>query len=74
MPKFMWLLRDFTLELRDNKGKQISPSQYLEDCLSSDPSSLTGKSYQSEAKKIKNEIVKIFKDRECFTLVRPAEE
>lgn len=29
MPKFMWLLRDFMLKLEDDRGKRISPSQYL---------------------------------------------
>ena len=32
-PKFMWLLRDFTLELLDSKGKQITAGQYLENAL-----------------------------------------
>ena len=33
MPKFMWLLRDFMLKLEDDRGRRISPSQYLENCL-----------------------------------------
>ncbi len=32
-PKFMWILKDFTLELQDDYGKDISPNQYLENCL-----------------------------------------
>jgi hypothetical protein len=33
MPKFMWLLRDFMLKLEDDRGRRITPSQYLENCL-----------------------------------------
>jgi hypothetical protein len=29
MPKFLWLLRDFTLEIIDDKGKRITANQYL---------------------------------------------
>ena len=33
MPRFMWLLRDFMLELQDDRGRSISANQYLENCL-----------------------------------------
>jgi len=42
MPKFLWLLRDFTLELNYK-----SPRDYLEYCLKSDSESM-GNKYQSE--------------------------
>lgn len=32
-PKFMWILKDFTLELVDERGRNISANDYLEDCL-----------------------------------------
>ena len=32
-PKFLWILRDFTLELLDSKGKPITSGQYLENAL-----------------------------------------
>jgi len=32
-PKFLWALRDFTLELQDSKGKPINSNQYLENAL-----------------------------------------
>lgn len=64
----MWLLRDFTLELNG------SPSQYLEQSLSVEEHSSYTSSSQPESKKIKNQIVRIFKDRSCFTLVRPVSE
>ena len=33
MPKFMWVLKDFTLELTDNQGRNITSNDYLETCL-----------------------------------------
>lgn len=32
-PAFLWLLRDFVLELKDEDGNEISPDQYLEAVL-----------------------------------------
>ena len=29
MPKFLWVLRDFTLKIEDERGRKISPTQYL---------------------------------------------
>jgi hypothetical protein len=33
IPKFLWVLRDFTLELKDTQGHAISASEYLEQAL-----------------------------------------
>ena len=33
MPKFLWILRDFTLELIDEKGREMTAAQYLEKSL-----------------------------------------
>ncbi len=32
-PKFMWIIRDFTLELQDSSGRKISSNQYMENAL-----------------------------------------
>lgn len=32
-PKFLWILRDFVLELEDYNHKKINPTQYLENAL-----------------------------------------
>ena len=29
MPKFMWLLRDFVLEIKDERGRRLTPNEYL---------------------------------------------
>lgn len=33
MPKFLWVLRDFTLEIANKNGKKLTPKEYLEDVL-----------------------------------------
>jgi len=32
-PHFLWVLRDFTLQLVDEDGEQITPKEYLEKAL-----------------------------------------
>lgn len=29
MPKFLWVIRDFTLQLADRNGRKLKPSEYL---------------------------------------------
>ena len=70
-PSLLWVLRDFSLQLVDEEGYQINSNQYLNSCLQ--PVNET-----SEETKQKNSIRKIlrefFKDRECFTFVRPVNQ
>ena len=35
----MWILRDFMLDLKDETGYQMTPDEYLENCLSAQNSS-----------------------------------
>ena len=71
LPKFYWILRDFSLELLDQNERKISPRDYLENCLEEQPG------YTEPVLK-RNTIRKILKDffpeRDCFTLVRPVNE
>lgn len=67
-PRFMWILRDFTLQLVENDGKSIEPNEYLEKALAPQK----GFSDTTENKnRIRNTLKAFFKDRECVTLVRP---
>ena len=70
-PKFIWALRDFSLKLVDFEGTPINSDQYLDICLQ--PVNET-----TEEAKQKNEIRKIlrefFRERECFTFVRPVNQ
>jgi len=70
-PKFLWALRDFTLELQDSRGQHISANQYLENALTDQ--STYGKSSDTN-KKVRQALLNYFKDRECMTFVRPAND
>ena len=69
-PKFIWTLRDFSLDKIDpDTGEEISSDQYLELCLRNKS---TGKN--SENNLIRENIIKYFKERECVTLPRPIDK
>ena len=71
MPKFLWVIRDFTLELADEQGKPISESQYLQNCLFDQNQSVK---INENVKKIRRALTKYYKNRDCITLVRPANQ
>jgi len=69
-PKFMWLVRDFSLKLQSN-GKDISAKEYLENSLApiqGDQSKIKEKNL------IRASITQFFVDRACFTLKRPVND
>ncbi|KAL6992487.1 hypothetical protein U1Q18_010597 [Sarracenia purpurea var. burkii] len=66
-PIFVWLLRDFYLDLVEDNRK-ITPRDYLELALRS----VQGGGRDIAAKnEIRESVRVLFPDRECFTLVRP---
>ncbi|OWM77412.1 hypothetical protein CDL15_Pgr016809 [Punica granatum] len=66
-PIFVWLLRDFYLDLVED-NKRITPRDYLELALM--PHEGSGRDVASK-NEIRDSIRALFPDRECFTLVRP---
>ena len=64
-PSFLWILRDFSLQLIDDNGETITPKEYLETVLEGT------KNAQDPKNKIRRLIKSYFKDRDCFTMVRP---
>mmetsp|Transcript_17968 Transcript_17968/g.55276 ORF Transcript_17968/g.55276 Transcript_17968/m.55276 type:complete len:863 (-) Transcript_17968:32-2620(-) len=69
-PGFMWVVRDFTLRLEDG-GRKINDRQYLENALKPQ------QSFTSEAasrNQIRTLLSSFFRERDCCTLVRPAED
>ncbi|KAG8490822.1 hypothetical protein CXB51_013994 [Gossypium anomalum] len=66
-PTFVWLLRDFYLDLVEDNRK-ITPRDYLE--LALRPVQGSGKDIAAK-NEIRDSIQALFPDRECFTLVRP---
>lgn len=66
-PIFVWLLRDFYLNLVEDNRK-ITPRDYLEIALR--PVQGSGRDIGAK-NEIRESIRALFPDRECFTLVRP---
>jgi len=68
-PAFLWVLRDFHLQLRDERRQEISEREYLENALK--PCVGGG----NEEKNSVREVIKdLFRDRDCMTIVRPVAE
>ncbi|KAL2524218.1 Guanylate-binding family protein [Abeliophyllum distichum] len=66
-PIFVWLLRDFYLDLTEDNHK-ITPRDYLELALRPVQG---GRKDVAAKNEIRESIRALFPDRECFTLVRP---
>ena len=70
-PKFIWTLRDFSLEKVDPEtGEEITSNEYLELCLRNKSSNKKN----NQNNKIRESIIKYFKERECITLPRPVDK
>lgn len=69
-PRFLWILRDFSLKLEDPDGNPITSNQYLENALSLLKGNLES---VKEKNKLREMINLYFPIRDCFTLVRPVE-
>ncbi|EAS03779.1 amine-terminal domain guanylate-binding protein (macronuclear) [Tetrahymena thermophila SB210] len=68
LPSFFWVVRDFSLQLVDQEGEQITSKDYLEKALQPQK----GFSDQVEQKnRIRRLLTTFFKERDCATLVRP---
>ena len=69
-PKFIWIIRDFTLEkVHPETGEEISSKEYLELCLKNKRCA----NGSNENNVIRQNIIKFFPERDCVTLVRPVD-
>ena len=70
-PFFMWVLRDFSLQLIDENQKSINSNKYLENALQL----VKGNTETIEEKnKVRRLLKHFFVNRECATLIRPVEK
>lgn len=71
-PKFLWVLRDFVLEIKDLQGRVVTPKLYLESILTDLPVGNMGFTRNAESSiKTRENILNFFKMRDCITLIRP---
>lgn len=69
-PSFMWVVRDFTLRLLDNDGNKINSKEYLEQSLREQRGTSDAVENKNRTRRM---ITSFFKDRDCYTMVRPTE-
>lgn len=68
-PSFMWVVRDFSLQLVDSEGESITSKDYLDKALHEQK----GFSESAEQKnRIRRLLRCFFKERDCCTVVRPS--
>jgi hypothetical protein len=63
LPSFMWVVRDFALQLCDENGSEINSQEYLERALI--------EKVNDSKNEIRKHLKMFFKDRECCTMIRP---
>jgi hypothetical protein len=67
-PEFLWVVRDFSLQLKDPSGRPISSREYFESALQQQK----GASEAIEQKnRIRRLLCEFFQQRDCCTMVRP---
>jgi hypothetical protein len=67
-PAFMWVVRDFTLQLKSASGRAIPPKTYLEKALKPEQESDEADIQKNQVRMM---ISNFFPDRDCVPLVRP---
>ena len=70
-PTFLWVLRDFVLDLQDDEGNEINPDQYLEYVLEETEED---NEYAETHNAIRATLKRFFPERYCATLVRPSDD
>ena len=71
IPKFVWVLRDFQIAILDDNDNCLPPKEYMESLLNM-PSFMGAHARNNE--KTLHSFLKIFRDRDCFTLPRPTKK
>jgi hypothetical protein len=67
-PAFLWVVRDFCLDLVTEQGEPLQPDEYLENALRPMPG------VPPEKNKVRESLTRFFKDRGCVTMVRPCDD
>ena len=70
-PAFMWVVRDFTLQLKSPQGRPIPPKTYLEKALKPEQESDDSDIQKNQVRMM---LSNFFPDRDCVPLVRPVSD
>ena len=68
LPSFMWVVRDFNLELKNLDGEPITSRQYLERTLELQKGN---SDFIKSKNQIRQMVKEYFVERDCVTLIRP---
>ena len=68
LPAFMWVIRDFSLHLKNRDGNSITSKEYLEYSLEMQPGT---SEFIVNKNQIRKMVKEYFPNRDCVTLVRP---
>ena len=68
LPAFMWVIRDFSLQLKNKEGNPITSKEYLEYSLEMQPGN---SEFIINKNQIRKMVKEYFPNRDCVTLVRP---
>ena len=69
-PSFLWVLRDFSLQLVNDNKENMPPKEYMEKVLDNQSYGINLQDNDSK-NRVRKMIKTFFKDRDCFTLIRP---
>jgi hypothetical protein len=67
-PAFMWVVRDFSLQLVDTEGESITSKEYLEKALQPQKGFSDG---VEQKNRIRRMMKSFFKERDCCAMIRP---
>ena len=67
-PSFMWVVRDFALQLVDTEGEPMTSKEYLEKALQAQKGFSDGVEQKNRIRRL---LKSFFKERDCCTMIRP---
>jgi hypothetical protein len=67
-PAFMWVVRDFALQLQDLEGEPLTPKEYLDKALQPQKGFSDGVESKNRIRRL---LKSFFKEKDCCTMIRP---
>lgn len=67
-PELLWVVRDFSLQLKRKDGTTMTETEYLENALADVPADLEGADQKNQTRQL---LRTYFRNRDCTTMVRP---